>query len=164
VGSPQFMAPEQIGGEPTTPATDIFALGSLAAFAVLGRAPFGDGGGEAVLYRILHQDPDLAGCPTPLRTVIERCLAKDAGLRPSPAEIIWFCQTQQASSGTVVAEPWLPPRVAADLAHRSTLVSTLAGQAAPPWSPPAPAAWSPPAPAAWSPPAPAAWPAPSPWG
>jgi serine/threonine protein kinase len=95
VGSPQFMAPEQVAGDPATPATDVFALGSLAAFAALGRAPFGNsGGGEAVLYRILHQDADLTGCPMPLRGLIERCLAKDPAQRPAPAEIIRFCQGQ----------------------------------------------------------------------
>jgi serine/threonine protein kinase len=95
VGSPQFMAPEQVAGDPATPATDVFALGSLATFAALGRAPFGNGGGgEAVLYRILHQDADLTGCPMPLRGLIERCLAKDPARRPAPAEIIRFCQGQ----------------------------------------------------------------------
>ena len=95
VGSPQFMAPEQVGGRPATPATDVFALGSLAAYAALGRVPFGNGGGaEAVLYRVLHQEADLTGCPMPLRGLIERCLAKDPAQRPVPAEIIWFCQGQ----------------------------------------------------------------------
>jgi len=131
VGSPQFMAPEQVAGQPTTPAADIFALGSLAAYAVLGRAPFGDGGGEAVLYRVLHQDPDLAGCPMPLRAVIERCLAKDATYRPQPTEIISFCRAQQLDHATELAQSWLPPGVAADLAYRSTLALGLPGQAAP---------------------------------
>jgi Protein kinase domain len=141
VGSPQFMAPEQVAGGPTTPATDIFALGSLAAYAVLGRAPFGEGGGEAVLYRVLHQDPDLAGCPMALRTVIERCLAKDAAHRPRPTEIISFCRAQQADHATEIAQSWLPPGVAADLAYRSTLVPGLPGQGAPAgWPAPIPTA------------------------
>src|SRR6202040_151292 len=38
MGSPQFMAPEQILDKPVTPAIDVFALGSLAAYAVLGRS------------------------------------------------------------------------------------------------------------------------------
>jgi hypothetical protein len=131
VGSPQFMAPEQVAGQPTTPATDVFALGSLAAYASAGRAPFGDGGGEAVLYRILHQDPDLAGCPMPLRGLVERCLAKDAAHRPRPTEIISFCRAQQAEHATEIAQSWLPPGVAADLAYRSSRVPGLPGQAAP---------------------------------
>src|ERR1039457_5072879 len=43
IGSPHFMAPEQIRDMPVTPAIDVFALGSLAAFAVLGRPAFGEG-------------------------------------------------------------------------------------------------------------------------
>jgi hypothetical protein len=143
VGSPQFMAPEQVAGQSATPATDVFALGSLAAFAVLGRPPFGNGNGEAVLYRILHQDADLTGCPMPLRSLIERCLAKDPAQRPASAEIIWFCQGQlgpgQAPGhATQGAQSWLPPGVAADAAYRSTLTAGPPGPAGSP-GPPDPA-------------------------
>src|SRR5580704_9768670 len=48
VGSPQFMAPEQIRDQPVTPAIDVFALGSLAAYAARGRSPFGEGHSAAV--------------------------------------------------------------------------------------------------------------------
>jgi hypothetical protein len=144
VGSPQFMAPEQVAGQSATPATDVFALGSLATYAALGHAPFGNGGGEAVLYRILHQDADLTGCPTPLRSLIERCLAKDPAQRPAPAEIIWFCQGQLGAAlapghATQSAQSWLPPGVAADVAYRSTLTAGPPGQfgpAAPAGGPP----------------------------
>jgi Protein kinase domain len=147
VGSPQFMAPEQVAGDPATPATDVFALGSLATYAALGRAPFGNGGGEAVLYRILHQDADLTGCPMPLRSLIERCLAKDPAQRPAPAEIIWFCQGELGAAlapghATQSAQSWLPPGVAADAAYLSTLTASPPGppgQFGPP-GPPAPAA------------------------
>src|SRR5215831_18323718 len=60
VGSPQFMAPEQIAGRSIAPAIDVFALGSLATFAALGRPPFGEGSEAAVMYRILHEPPDLS--------------------------------------------------------------------------------------------------------
>lgn len=54
VGSPRFMSPEQVDGQPVTPATDVFALGAVLVFAGTGRAPFGDGAASAVLYRIVH--------------------------------------------------------------------------------------------------------------
>jgi serine/threonine protein kinase len=76
IGSPGFMAPEQAEGLPVTPAVDVFALGTVAAYAVLGRTPFGTGNDAAMLYRIVHRPPDLAGCPPSLRDLIERCLAK----------------------------------------------------------------------------------------
>ena len=84
VGSPQFMAPEQILDQPVTPAIDVFALGSLAAYAVRGRPPFGEGHSAAVSYRVLHEPPDLDGCPPQLRALIESCLRKEAAARPAP--------------------------------------------------------------------------------
>ena len=91
VGSPQFMAPEQILDKPATPAIDVFALGSLAAYAVLGRPPFGEGHAAAVSYRVLHEAPDLTGCPAQLRPLIERCLRKEPSARPAPSEILGYC-------------------------------------------------------------------------
>ena len=109
VGSPQFMAPEQILDNPVTPAIDVFALGSLAAYAVLGHPPFGEGHTAAVSYRVLHQAPDLTGCPPQLRTLIERCLRKDAAARPAPSQIVEFCRAR--ASGTAAAWP-SPPATA----------------------------------------------------
>jgi hypothetical protein len=102
VGSPQFMAPEQILDKPVTPAIDVFALGSLAAYAVLGRSPFGEGHTAAVSYRVLHEPPDLTGCPAQLRPLIEQCLRKDAAARPAPREILEFCLARTP----VMAGPW----------------------------------------------------------
>ena len=105
VGSPQFMAPEQILDQPVTPAIDVFALGSLAAYAVRGRPPFGEGHSAAVSYRVLHEPPGLDGCPPELRALIERCLRKEAGARPAPGEILEFCLTRTAGT----ADPgWAP--------------------------------------------------------
>jgi hypothetical protein len=119
VGSPQYMAPEQVRGGVVPPAADVFALGALAGYAVLGRAPFGEGSDMAVLYRVLHEAPDLDGCPGQLRALIERCLAKDAAARPAPAEIIDICRDRAAAKTLEVPEPWLPPAIAADLARHA---------------------------------------------
>ncbi len=102
VGSPQFMAPEQILDKPVTPAIDVFALGSLAAYAVLGRSPFGEGHTAAVSYRVLHEPPDLTGCPAQLRPLIEHCLRKDAAARPAPGQILEFCLARAPGP----AGPW----------------------------------------------------------
>jgi Protein kinase domain len=124
VGSPQFMAPEQIAGQPATPATDIFGLGALAAYAALGRAPFGDTDGEAVWYRIRYEDPNLEGCPEPLRTVITLCLAKEPAGRPRTSEVIQSCQAGLAGTVPGNAQSWLPPDMVAELAYYS-LTSVL---------------------------------------
>jgi serine/threonine kinase PknH len=117
VGSPQFMAPEQIRGLPITPAVDVFALGAVAAFALLGRPPFGEGHVAALMHRVLNQSPDLNGCAGPLRTLIERCLAKNAADRPGPAEIIESCRIQAAGNLGDFGDSWLPPAVAAAAAR-----------------------------------------------
>jgi Protein kinase domain len=109
VGSPQFMAPEQIRDQPVTPAIDVFALGSLAAYAARGRPPFDEGHSAAVSYRVLHEPPDLDGCPPQLRALIESCLRKEAGARPAPRQILDVCLAHTA--GTV--DPgWSPPSAA----------------------------------------------------
>jgi hypothetical protein len=135
------MAPEQVAGRPATSATDVFALGSLAAYAALGRSPFGDGVEETVSYRIVHQDPDLEGCPESLRTVIDRCLVKEPAHRPQLGEIIRFCQAARSGDATWIGESWPSVGMAAEPAHSSTFVATLPaavgspeGEASPPRS------------------------------
>jgi Protein kinase domain len=109
IGSPDYMAPEQVAESPAGPAADVFALGSVAAYAALGRPPFGVGGPLPVMYRVLHQPADLSGCPSPLRGIIERCLAKRAADRPSPAEVIDWCRAATAGRTGQIAQPWLSP-------------------------------------------------------
>ena len=115
VGSPQFMAPEQVAGEAVTPAIDVFALGSLAAYAAAGRPAFGEGTYPAVMYRVMHEPPDLAGCPAPLRALIEQCLAKQPAARPAPGDIVAACRSQTAGGNLEIAQSWLPPAIAAAL-------------------------------------------------
>jgi hypothetical protein len=108
VGTVHFMAPEQILDLPVTPKMDIFALGSLAAYAALGRPPFGNGHPAAVSHRVIYEPPDLNGCPPRLRTLVEACLAKQPGDRPSLSQILDFCLER-----TAVPADLLPPPVAA---------------------------------------------------
>jgi Protein kinase domain len=125
VGSPQFMAPEQILDKPVTAAIDVFALGSLAAYAVLGRSPFGDGPTAAVSYRVLHQPPDLTGCPPQLRPLIEHCLRKDPAVRPAPSGILDFCLTRTA--GTAGSWPAGPSPSMADTVMPQVPPRTMSG-------------------------------------
>jgi Protein kinase domain len=118
IGSPQYMAPEQVTNSPAGAAADVFALGSVAAYAALGRPPFGDGAPLPVMYRVLHEPADLSGCPAALRAIIERCLAKAAADRPAPAEVIDWCRAVTAGRTGQIAQPWLPPAVTAALAGR----------------------------------------------
>jgi hypothetical protein len=111
VGSPPFMAPEQARGQPSTPSVDVFALGSLATFAVAGHPPFGVDEAVHVLYRVLNEPPNLDGCPPDMRPLIERCLTKDPEQRPRTSEIIETCRARTAGGGLAFERSWLPVAV-----------------------------------------------------
>ncbi|MER5873056.1 serine/threonine-protein kinase, partial [Streptomyces sp. NPDC002044] len=88
IGTAAFMAPEQALGHQATPATDVFALGALAAYVASGAPPFGPGPESSALYRVVHERPDLSGVPRDLHDLIAWCLAKRPGDRPSTAALI----------------------------------------------------------------------------
>ncbi|MET7702280.1 bifunctional serine/threonine-protein kinase/ABC transporter substrate-binding protein [Streptomyces sp. NPDC005485] len=112
VGTPAFMAPEQLNGpQRIAPATDVFALGCVLAFAALGRSPFEDpesAGLEpiAVAFAVVHKEPDLAGVPGPLRALVARCLAKDPGRRPGVDEVLHLAaRVEEGRSDTETQRP-----------------------------------------------------------
>ena len=87
VGSSGFMAPEQISGRPGQQA-DIFVWGVTVAYAATGQSPFGPGDTHAVLYRVLHGEPDIAAVPEPLLTLVAAALVKDPDQRPSARQLL----------------------------------------------------------------------------
>lgn len=117
VGTPHFMAPEQAAAGEVTAATDVFALGQTAAFAALGRPLYGDGSAIGVLYRIVHDDPDLSQLPEQLRPLFARCLAAAPEERATPAEIVDWCRQRlgadaDAGAGPAVWRDVMGPEVA----------------------------------------------------
>ncbi len=88
VGTPTWMAPEQVSGEPVTPATDVFGWGALVAFAGTGSPPFGTGDPDAVQYRILHGSPSVDGLDPALARPVRRALAASPGDRPSMGSLL----------------------------------------------------------------------------
>ncbi|WP_432042436.1 bifunctional serine/threonine-protein kinase/ABC transporter substrate-binding protein [Streptomyces cadmiisoli] len=89
VGTPGFLSPEQARAraEEVGPPSDVFALGCVLAHAAGARRPFGAGNAAGVLFRTVHEEPDLAEVPAELRALIGACLAKDPGLRPTAARV-----------------------------------------------------------------------------
>ncbi|MFJ6381881.1 protein kinase [Kitasatospora sp. NPDC092039] len=125
IGSPAFMSPEQAQGRPVSPATDVFALGALAAYVAGGTAPFGDGPDTAVLYRVVHEEADLTAVPADLRELIQRCLAKSPEDRPTPAEIIQIARNHPEVGGQLrFGDDWLPREVNTEITRRSDLPKT----------------------------------------
>ncbi|WP_406003757.1 serine/threonine-protein kinase [Streptomyces sp. NBC_00829] len=87
VGSPGFLAPEQVRGAAVTPATDVFALGATLAYAATADSPFGHGSSEVMLYRVVHEEAHLHGVPDALAPLVRACLAKDPEERPSTLQL-----------------------------------------------------------------------------
>lgn len=130
VGTPGFLPPEQASGsadagEATGSAGDVFSLGCLLAYAATGRPPFGSGAVDALLYRTVHDAPDLDGVhDAELRTLLERCLAKDPGARPAAAELDPLI-AEDVPGGA--APDWLPDDVVRMIADRSAALLALPG-------------------------------------
>jgi serine/threonine protein kinase/transcriptional regulator with XRE-family HTH domain len=93
LGSAAYMAPEQAVAGPVGPATDVFALGSLLGYALTGVPPFGEGRADAVVYRLVHEHPDLAAIDAMtsqdnnLGALVRACLDKNPDTRPTPAQL-----------------------------------------------------------------------------
>ena len=87
MGSPGFMAPEQITGTSGQEA-DIFAWGLTVAYAASGRQPFGSGPAEVLPYRIVHGTPDIGAVPPALLPLVEAAVSKDPHARPTAADLL----------------------------------------------------------------------------
>ncbi|MFE6913401.1 bifunctional serine/threonine-protein kinase/ABC transporter substrate-binding protein [Streptomyces rubiginosohelvolus] len=144
VGTPGFLPPEAVAGgtarfaestaaaesaraaRPTGPpgsAGDVFSLGCLLAYAATGRPPFGSGAVDAVLYRTVHDAPDLDGVEDPgLRALLERCLAKDPGERPAAADLDTLIAEDVPAGATA---DWLPEDVVRIIADRAAALLAL---------------------------------------
>jgi hypothetical protein len=87
MGTPGYLAPEVIEGQPSSPASDVHSWGATMAYAATGRAPYGGGGDsyQTIFYRIVSGRADLSGVPAPLVPLVSAALARDPAHRPSAA-------------------------------------------------------------------------------
>jgi len=88
IGTPSFIAPEQLAGARPTSAVDIFAWAVTMIFAATGRLAFGGDSVMAVMMRIANEVPDVTGVPHSLRPVLSECLDKDPARRPKARDIM----------------------------------------------------------------------------
>ena len=119
MGSPGFLSPEQAMGQVVDTPTDIFSLGAVLTFASTGYGPFGDGPTPTLMFRVVHQPPDLALAPLEIRPLLEACLAKEPEDRPTASQLL------EMTGGADLAEgEWLPEPLTATLAkYAPTAVS-----------------------------------------
>ncbi|MFD1546813.1 serine/threonine-protein kinase [Nonomuraea guangzhouensis] len=88
VGTPAYMAPEQITASALTGAADVFSWGATMCFAANASAPFGQDSVAPVLHRILTAPPELGRLDGRLRELVMACLDKDARNRPASRELL----------------------------------------------------------------------------
>ena len=86
VGTPQYMSPEQIRGDPVSASVDIYAFGTLAYELLSGHKPFADEAFAALLFRVMTEAApalDVAQVGAPLAELVASCLQKRAVDRPA---------------------------------------------------------------------------------
>lgn len=107
-GTPSYTSPEQVLGQATSPASDVFSLAGVVVFAATGAPAFGRGRAAEVLTRVVSLEPALDEVPQSLRPLLTRCLAKEPTARPTADEIV-----RELSFAPLPAneQGWLPPSV-----------------------------------------------------
>ncbi|MFC4032013.1 protein kinase [Streptomyces polygonati] len=130
IGSPGYMAPEQATAGVSAEPGDVFALGALLVYAATGRGPFNRPGEEpstpALLYRVVHEEPDLDGVPGALLPLVRACLAKRPEERPAAGTAAGLLpEGDRASGGWTLRQP---PGLAAELAARDAEMRAALGR------------------------------------
>lgn len=126
LGTPSYMAPEQISGAPVTPQTDIFSVGAVLYELLTHSRPFKGDTLHSLMYQILSQPPrpieEIAPeVPEPLRRIVMRALEKDPAQRYATA-------VEMANDLTRVRTTAIPGGRRGSVSLRATIDSALAGQ------------------------------------
>ncbi|QNE75672.1 protein kinase [Streptomyces finlayi] len=123
VGSPGYMAPEQIRGLDISGAADVFSLGAVLAYAATGSAPFLGDSSAVLLYKVVHEEPELGDLEGELRAVVAGCLAKDPVARPHPADLARLLAP--AGAAAMVASGWLPNALVREVSQAAVALLDL---------------------------------------
>ncbi|WP_060178340.1 bifunctional serine/threonine-protein kinase/ABC transporter substrate-binding protein [Streptomyces sp. IMTB 1903] len=122
VGTPGYLAPElaRAAGPVAGPASDVFSLGCVLAYAATGTGPFGGGHAAAVVFRTVHEEPELGSLPGELRESVGGCLLKEPADRPTLGELTALLGPDPGGAGPAAAADWLPAPLPRIIAERST--------------------------------------------
>ncbi|MGY5029753.1 outer membrane protein assembly factor BamB family protein [Streptomyces sp. 900116325] len=101
-----YLTPEQVEGKEAGPASDLFVLGLLLAYAATGTTPLADGPAAEAAERIARTEPELDAVPEGLRGLIARCLAKDPADRPTAGAVAAELALEGAAG--LAKGGWLP--------------------------------------------------------
>ncbi|MGW0082599.1 protein kinase domain-containing protein [Streptomyces sp. NPDC003393] len=138
IGSPGYMAPEQILGKGVTGAADVFSLGAVLVHAATGEPPFPGDSSAALLYKVVHEEPELDRlADAELRELARACLAKDPATRPAPAAIARRLAPEGAAR--LVAGGWLPGRLVEQVSRGAVQLLNLEAEHSEPAGPAVPA-------------------------
>jgi serine/threonine protein kinase len=106
LGSAGWSSPEQVRGEPTTPASDIFSWALVVAFAATGTHPFGVGNAAELAYRAAHGRPDFEAIPSNLAAVLIAATATDPSRRPTVPQLISMLTGDTSDKTQILAADW----------------------------------------------------------
>ncbi|ONH31622.1 serine/threonine-protein kinase [Pseudofrankia asymbiotica] len=131
LGSLGYIAPELLvdGGRPSSKA-DIFSWALTLVFASTGRAPFGNGPVEALLYRTVNTIPDLRAIPGGLRGLAVAALDKNPQRRPTAKELLTQLQGSPAALAPRARALGAPPADAPTTDFIARSATALAAPAA----------------------------------
>jgi serine/threonine protein kinase len=125
VGTPAYMAPEQVAGAPLSNRVDVFAWAATMIFAATGAPPFGQDSIPAVIGRLLHGSPDFGTFDGPVRTLAEAALSRDPSARPTAQQLLLRLLGQDDTAAVSTTPPDLLQEAATMVAEAVTGPRTI---------------------------------------
>jgi serine/threonine protein kinase len=111
-GTPRYMSPEQILGEPQSAATDVYGLGLLLLEMLVGHPPVERSHSPTALFKAILEgqapEKDLAAVPEDLASLIRECLRRNPAERPSVADILKKLRAFRSAAAMMTSEATLP--------------------------------------------------------
>ncbi|MCL2581367.1 MAG: serine/threonine protein kinase [Streptosporangiales bacterium] len=115
IGSPGYMAPEQITGHAGQEA-DLFTWAIIVAFAASGQPPYGTGQPAAILHRIISGSPDISAVPPRLMPLVQAALDQEPSRRPTATQLLQDLAPGALSgiSPATALDPGMSPQTSLD--------------------------------------------------